>query len=193
MFKFLDFGRPAHISRRDWMRIGSIGDITIFRQASSGGGSGSFPFNVAVSATAINPGEPVMLIAGATSIIPNASSNLLTIPSPFVPYSITGTGLLGIAQITSTNTASAVGSVDVVPATSGTTWLINANSGFLVNTQAKYDALVGHRVLIDLTAGVYTLLTTDSALNGCLIMPLNVFKFPGKIAFKFLDGVSALI
>lgn len=170
----------------------ALGDITIYKQASATGGRGSQSISVAPSAGLILPGEPVLIIAGATSVLPNLSTNLLTIPSPFVPYSVTGTGLLGIAQTTSTNTATLAGSVDFVPVTSETVYLINANSSFLVNTQAKYDALVGHRVLIDLTTGTYTMLVSDSALNGSIIRPLNVFKFPGKIAFSFTDAVSAV-
>lgn len=170
-----------------------LGDIIIYRQASAGGGSGSRAMIAAASAATIYAGEPIMIVAGASAVIPNLSSNLLTVPSPFVPYSVAGTGLLGIAQTTATNTSSAAGVVDYVPATSGTVYLINAKTSSSINTQAKYDALVGARVLIDLTAGVYTMLTTDSALNGCVIQPLNVFKFPGKIAFLFVDGVSALM
>jgi hypothetical protein len=167
-----------------------LGDITIYQQPSAAGGRGSRRFNVASSATAINAGEPVTMVAGATAVIP-AATNLIAIPSPYVPYSVSGTGLVGIAETTSTNTASLNGYVDVcLP--QGTTFLITANSATVVNTQAKYDALVGHRVLIDLAAGSYTGLVADSALNGCLIVPLDVVKFPGKIAFAFLNGTSVL-
>lgn len=169
-----------------------LGDITIYQQSSAQGGSGSRRFNVGASATVINAGEPVTLVAGATAVIP-AATNLITVPSPFVPYSVSGTGLVGIAETTSTNTASLAGYVDVLPVSSKTTYLITSNSALAVSTQAKYDALVGHRVLIDLTAGSYTMLLSDSALNGCIIVPLDVVKFPGKIAFAFVDGVSAFM
>lgn len=171
-------------------KIMALGDITVFRQASSGGGAGSFTFIAGPSVVAIQAGEPVMLVAGATAVLPNQATNLLAVPNS--PYSMTGTGLLGIASTTGTNTSSAAGSIEIIPPGSGMTWLITANNSTNVNTQAKYDALVGHRVLIDLTSGSYTLLTSDSAANGCIIMPLSVFKFPGKIAFKFFDAVSAL-
>ena len=169
----------------------ALGDITIYRQSSAQGGTGSRPFRVAASATLINAGEPVTMVAGASVVIP-AATNLITIPSPYVRYSVSGTGLVGVAETTSTNTASAVGYVDVTLADPKTIYLITANSSTLVNTQAKYDALVGHRVLVDLTGGSYTGLVADSALNGCLIQPLDVVKFPGKVAFSFLEGVSAL-
>jgi hypothetical protein len=145
----------------------------------------------AASASLIYAGEPVMLVAGASTVLPNQTSNLLTVPSPYVPYATTGTGLLGIAETTSTNTASLAGYVDYVPVDSKTTYLITAKVSGTISTQSQYDALVGHRVLIDLTAGTYTGLIADSALNGCIIQPLNVVKLPGKIAFIFRDGVSA--
>lgn len=170
-----------------------LGDITIYKQDSTNGGRGSQSITVIASVGLINPGEPVLIVAGASAVLPNQATNLLTLPSPFVPYSVTGTGLLGIAETISTNTSSTAGSVDFLPVTSGTVYLINANSSAAVATQALYDALVGHRVLIDLTSGSYTMLATDSALNGSIIRPLNVFKFPNKIAFSFVDGVSAML
>ena len=169
----------------------ALGDFTIYQQASNQGGRGSRLINVASSVGLINAGEPVFIIAGATSVIPNVSTNLITISSPFVPFSVTGTGLVGIAQTTSTNTSSAAGSVNVCPANAGTTWLVNSNNSTSVNTQAKYDALVGHRVLIDYTAGVYTALLSDSALNGFIIQELDVVKFPGKVALSILPGIIA--
>jgi hypothetical protein len=167
-----------------------LGDITIYQQSSAQGGSGSRRFNTAAAATLINAGEPVVMVAGATAVIGGAT-NLITIPSPYVPYTITGTGVVGVAETTSTNTASLAGNVNVTLANPSTVFLITANSATLVNTQAKYDALVGHRVLIDLTAGVYTALLADSALNGCLVQPLDVIKNPGKVAFTFISDTYA--
>ncbi len=167
----------------------ALGDIVIYRQASAGGGAGSRPMIARASAAQIQAGEPITIVAGATAVVPNQVNNLLVIaPSP---YSMTGTGLLGIAQTTATNTATLPGYVEYVPTGSGTVWLINAKTSSEVDTQAEYDALVGHRVLIDLTAGVYTMLTSDSAANGCIIQPLDVVKFPGKVAFTFVDEISA--
>lgn len=170
-----------------------LGDIIIYKQASSQGGRGSQSITVVASAGTIAAGEPVLIVAGASAVLPNQSTNLLTVPSPFVPYSVSGTGLLGIAQTTSSNTATLAGSVDFTPAESDTVYLIKANASASIATQTLYNALIGHRVLIDLTSGSYTMLTTDSALNGCIIRPLNVVKFPGVIAFSFVDGVSAMM
>lgn len=167
-----------------------LGDIVIYKQGSSQGGRGGLSMNVVASAGVINAGEPVLIVAGASTVAPNQSTNLLVVNSS-TPYSVSGSGLLGIAETTSTNTATVSGSVEIYQGNSQTVWLINANSTGAVATQAQYDALVGHRVLIDLTSSKYTLLTTDSALNGCIIQPLNVFKYPGKIAFLFVDAVYA--
>ncbi len=169
-----------------------LGDIVIYKQASANGGRGSQSVFVAPSAGLIQPGEPVFIIAGATSVIPNSANNLITVASPFVSFATTGTGLLGVAETISTNTSAASGSVDFLPVTSQTVYLINAKVSATFNTQAKYDALVGARVLLDYTSGVYTILASDSALNGCIIRPLDIYKFPGKVAFSFRDGISAL-
>jgi len=170
-----------------------LGDIIIYQQSSTQGGRGSRRVNVVASAAVIYAGEPVMMVAGASAVLPNQATNLLTVSSPFVSYGVTGTGLLGIAETTSTNTASVAGYVDYVPVDSKTTYLLNliAASSAVGKTQAAYDAVVGRRVLIDLTAGTYTALTADSALNGAIVQPLDVFKFPNKIAVIFRDGVSA--
>lgn len=169
-----------------------LGDITVYKQHCSGGGSGSRLFTAAASAGVILAGEPIYLVAGASAVLPNQSNNLVTIPSPFVSYGVTGTGILGIAETTATNTSTVAGQVLFVPANEDTIFIINAKTSASVNTQAKYDALVGARVLMDLTSGVYTLLTTDSALNGFVIQPLDIFKFPGKIAFSIREAASAL-
>jgi len=60
------------------------------------------------------------------------------------------------------------------------------------DTQAEYDALVGKRVLLDLTTGSYTILAVDGATSGCVISPLDTSKYPGKVAFEFRAGVSVL-
>jgi hypothetical protein len=98
----------------------------------------------------------------------------------------------GIAASTSTNTASAAGVVDVWPIDSKTTWLITPKVAATWNTQAEYDALVGDRVLLDLTSGSYTILAADGATYGCVIAPLDVTLYPGKVAFQFRNGVNFL-
>lgn len=159
----------------------SIGDFTILEQNSTNG-RGSRVQNVALGATKINPGEPVVRALGATSVTAMATNS----PQVGTHY------VVGIAQTTSTQTASAAGSVQVFPITNGTTYLVKPNVAATWDTQAEYDALVGARVLIDLTAGAYTVLASDAAGNGVVIEPLDVAKYPGKVAVTFRAATSDL-
>jgi len=160
----------------------TLGDITILQQASSQGGRGSRTYNVAAGATAIYAGEPVIRALGATSV------TVMLTNSPVVAT----TYVAGIAETTSTHTASVAGTVQVYPTTNQTTWLIAPKVAASWDTQAEYDALVGYRVLIDLTSGVYTILVADGATYGCVIMPLDIGVYPGKVAFAFRNGCSDL-
>lgn len=155
------------------------GDITILENNSTSG-RGSRKYNVAAGATAIYAGEPVARALGAVSV------TIMATNKPVV-----GTDYLaGVAMTNSTQTASVAGTVDVLPLNSGITFLMAPNSAAAFDTQAEYDALVGKRVLIDLTTGTYTILASDSANNGCIIMPLDIAKYPGKVAFAFRQAVS---
>jgi hypothetical protein len=143
---------------------------------------GTTKYKVAASANLIYPGDPVAVTLGGYVV------NAMATNKPVV-----GTDYLcGIAVSTSTNTPSADGYVDVMPIDNGDIWLITPKNPSSFDTQAKYDLLVGDRVVMDLTAGKYTLLNTDGAANGCVIMPLDVTKYPNKVAFSFRSGVSYL-
>lgn len=157
------------------------GDITILNQNSMMG-RGARRYNVEAGATAIYAGEPVARALGA-AVVTAAATNTPVVATDYYA---------GIAMTNSTQTASAAGVVDVLPIESGTTYLISPKVAATFDTQAEYDALVGDRVLIDLTAGSYTLLASDGATYGCVIMPLDISKYPGKIAFAFRNGVSDL-
>ncbi len=122
----------------------------------------------------INPGEPVTKVAGAAGVLA-AATNAPT----------TTLRIVGIAADTSTETASVDGTVTVLPATNGQLWLITPNSAAAWDTQAEYNALVGARVLISNTAGVYTILATDGASNGCIVEYLDIAQYPGKVCFSF--------
>lgn len=159
----------------------STGDITILDQSVMAG-IGARKYAVAASATLIYPGEPVDKALGAAAVTPMATNK------PVVATDF----LAGVAATTSTNTASAAGEVWVYPLVPGVVYLMSPNVAATFDTQAEYDALVGDRVLIDLTAGVYTILATDGATSGCVIEALNVAKYPGKVAFSFRNGVSYL-
>lgn len=157
------------------------GDITILDQSTMAG-IGARKYLVAASATLIYPGEPVTKALGAAVVTPMATNK------PVVATDF----LAGIAATTSTNTASAAGEVWVYPLVPGVIYLISPNDSTAFDTQAEYDALVGDRVLIDLTSSSYTILATDGATSGCVIEALDVAKYPGKVAFSFRNGVSYL-
>lgn len=152
----------------------AIGDITIFEQASMTG-RGSRKYNVAAGATIINPGEPVAAMGTGVFVL-KAPSNFPVAGSDY---------FVGIAATTSTNTTSTYGSVGVYPINPGVTCLIKPNSATAYANQGSYDALVGKRVLIDLTTGAYTVLSTNSAVNGVIVEALDVITYPGQVAISF--------
>lgn len=160
----------------------ALGDIQILQSNNGFGVPGTQRYVVAASATLINAGEPVSKDLGAAVVTPMATNK------PVVATDF----LAGIAQSTSTNTAAADGVVDVYFLNSSTTYLISPKVAATWDTQAEYDALVGDRVLIDLTAGSYTILAADGATYGCVIAPLDISRYPGKVAFQFRAGVSFL-
>lgn len=153
----------------------------MLEEASTMGGRGATLYNAATP-TVINAGEPVARALGAVTVTPCATS-----------AGQVGTDyIVGIAATTSTNTATAVGTVNVIPLNSNTVWLIKPKTATSWDTQAEYDALVGKRMTIDLTSSSYTLNATDAAGNGCVVAPLDISKYPGKVAFRFRAALSDL-
>ena len=122
----------------------------------------------------IQPGEPVIKLAGATGVIAAVTS------SPTSTLRI-----VGVAASTSTETASATGIVTVVPATNGQIWMVAPATAASWDTQTEYNALVGARVLLQNSAGTYTILASDGAGNGCIVEYLDIAKYPGMVAFSF--------
>lgn len=157
----------------------ATGNITQF-EASSDKFPGAFKYKVTANSVGsdgtvsrIKPGEPVTKVAGAAGVLA-AATNAPT----------TTLRIVGVATSTSTETASVDGTVDVTPY-AGQIFLISPNSTTAWDTQAEYNALVGARVLIDNTAGVYTILASDGASNGCVVEYLDIATYPGKVAFSF--------
>lgn len=160
----------------------ALGDIQILREGAFGY-PGDEEYVVAASATLINAGEPVAKALG------NSTGNVVTPMATNKP--VVGTDFMaGIASTTSTNTASAAGIVRVTKLVPGVVYLMSPKVAATWDTQAEYNALVGARVLIDLTTGSYTILAADGATSGCVIEPLDVAKNPGKVAFSIRAGVS---
>lgn len=163
----------------------ALGDIQILKEAVFGS-PGDRQYTVAAGAAAsIKAGEPVAKALG------NATGNVVAALTTNKP--VVGTDFLaGIASTTSTDTASAAGTVWVRPLSPGAIYLISPKVAASWDTQAEYDALVGARVLLDLTAGSWTILAADGATSGCVIEPLDISKYPGKVAFSFRIGCSYL-
>lgn len=150
-------------------------DIQPLENAGATKMGGSLKYVVASGAAAsINAGEPVQKAAG-TAFVAAAATNFPT----------TTLRVVGVAASASTDTVAATGLVDVIPAAPGQIWMIAPKVAATWNTQTKYNNLVGSRVLIDLTAGVYTILATDGASNGCIVEYLDISKYPGMVAFSF--------
>jgi hypothetical protein len=110
-----------------------------------------------------------------------------------------GTGtdyIAGFAMSTSTETSTATGYVEVMELNRSQVFLGNpktaANFGLTAGSQsqATYNAQVSKRVLIDVTSGVHTVLSTDSANNGLVIEYSDVTQYPGKVAFSLRDALS---
>jgi len=150
------------------------------------GEAGSKKYKVAAGAdVSIKAGEPVKKVLGNTTgyVVGLAATN----------FPVVGTDYMaGIAMTDSTDTASAAGTVEVMPLLPGTVYLIAPKVAATYDTQAEYDALVGARVLLDLTSGVWTILAADSANNGCVVEPLDIALNPGKVAFSIRNGASYL-
>lgn len=166
----------------------ALGDL-IELENSSVGGRGGRLYNVAAG-TPIYAGDPVGRDLGGISAYPLLTS------TPVVGTSYCA----GVATTNSTNTATAAGSVNVIPLTAMITYLANPDVAASWDTQAEYDALVGKRVLLKNsvavtatpTSGTYTILASDSANNGCVVQAMNIIEHPAKVAFAFRNGASDL-
>ena len=157
----------------------SLGDLQVLKTGSFGE-QPAITYAVASGTTAsINAGEPVGKALGAT-VVATLATNKPVVGTDY---------LAGVSTTTSTETASAAGTVSVQPLDSRTIYLISPNNAAAWDTQAEYNALVGARVLLDKTSGAYTILATDGANNGCVIEPLDISLYPGKVAFSFRSAL----
>jgi hypothetical protein len=161
------------------------GDFTILENSTLGARGGR-QYNVASGANAIYAGEPVVRSLGGSTVTRMYGSGTTgnTVPVVGTDY------VVGIATTNSTQTATVAGTVNVMPLDSGITYIASPKVSATFDTQAEYDALVGDRVLIDLASDTYTVLASDSANNGLIIMPLDIAKYPGKVAVAFRQALS---
>lgn len=167
----------------------SLGDITVKDGVNV---PAALTYRTTAGSTAINAGEPVSPATTGSDGITSSSVIAAVTSSPIVS-TLTGViAYVGVAANTSTHTSTLDGTVDVFPIVVGTTYLISPKVAATWDTQAKYNALVGSRVTLDLTAGVYTINATNAYVNGCVIVPLDIAKYPGKVAFQFRPGALYL-
>lgn len=163
-------------------------DLSLYNATSGTGSLGSRRHQVAASAgaPAINAGEPVSKTLGNQYVITNPTSG----------QAVATNFMAGISTSQSTETTALDGYVDAMPIDQDSIWLIAPAVAATWNTQTKYNALVGARVLIQKSAtgntGIYTILAADGATNGCVIENLNIFAYPGLVAFSFRNALSYL-
>lgn len=160
----------------------ALGDIIFYAENNGSGSIGDVVAQVQAASTVINAGEPVARALGQQYATPLAN-NKPVVGTDFI---------MGIASTTSTQTSTADAFVRVNPMTSKIIYLANPKVPATFATQSAYNALVGDRVLLDLTSGVYTILATDGSTNGCVIEDLDIAKYPGKVAFSFRDACNYL-
>lgn len=161
-----------------------MADITVL-DGGAFGQIGSRQHAVASGAAAtIKAGRLVLKSLGSASVVAWDVSNTA---KPVVATDF----LAGLAMTDSTDTASAAGTVQIQAITPGVVYLGNPDTAATWNTQAKYDALVGDRVLVSTTsAGVQTILASDSATSGLVVEPLDISKYPVKVAFSLRQALS---
>jgi hypothetical protein len=104
--------------------------------------------------------------------------------------------LAGFAMSTSTETTTASGLIEVLYVDPSIMFYGNpktaASFGLTVGSlsQATYNAQVGKRVLIDVTAGVHTVLATDNVNSGLVVEYQDVTTAAGKVAFSLRGGLA---
>jgi hypothetical protein len=181
----------------------ALGDITIYSKDNGNGYPGDVNYAVATSATVpqILSGEPVAKSLGTATVSAMASAKPLV-----------GTDyLVGVAATTSTEGTSgtAYGAVSVIPIDADVTYLISTLAtstyfgAYATGTsgnpsQTVYDLTVGSRVTLARTGGVgatqlggtYTINSTDSSNQGCVVEELDISKYPGKVRFSFRKALS---
>lgn len=159
-----------------------LGNIQIYSEGAFG-----YPGDVAYtvdsgSTASITAGTPVSKALG-NAFVTAATTNKPVVATDF---------FAGIAATTSDETTTVAGSVRVTRLDPNLTYQIAPKVAATFDSQAKYNALVGARVLLDLTSSTWTILASDSATSGCVIMPLNILKHPNSVRFAFRSGVNYL-
>ena len=163
--------------------------------------------NVSFKSQAVNgyPGDVEQLVqAGAVGSIVAGIPVTKALGQPYVIPAADGTPVVGtdymagISATLSTDTVAADGLVRVMQLMPGSIYLIKPKtpatyfgaSYLTAPSQATYNALVGDRVLFDLTSSVYTIDAGDSATSGLVVEPIDVNAYPGLVAFSIRAAAS---
>lgn len=160
-----------------------VGDFQIIAEGAFGYPGDAEYQVVAGTSASISPGEPVVSSGLGTQYVELAATSEPVVGTDY---------MIGIAASFSTETASVDGKVKVMKLVPGMVYLGVPKVPASWDTQAEYDALVGNRVLWDLTSSTFTILATDGATNGLVVENLDIKKFPGKVAFSIRAGASYL-
>ncbi len=139
----------------------------------------AFPFRTEAAATAILAGEPVKIGGtGSNYVVPLADAEPTT-----------SVLMMGIAATSSTQTATADGTVDVYLASPEVIWECKAKSAAAIDTAAELLGILNDVVAFDLTSGEYTVETASAAsTNGLRILGGNISK--GTVYFNILTQAS---
>lgn len=185
----------------------ALGDVVIYDDGVFGpANSKRFKVNTGGPAF-INAGELVLISQGNQSSAGSAGKGSYATrwTTSTATKPIVGTDFVaGLAASTSTETTSAKGVVDVFVNAPGMTYIGNPDTAATWNTQAKYDLLVGSRVLLSTTsAGVQTVLASDkggakpvsggaaaTAMAGLIVEPLDISKYPAKVRFSLNQNLN---
>lgn len=146
----------------------AAGDFAIYRA-----GSDLFSVTAAVASgtsASIPSGTPT-IPAGATASV-TGTVKAAADGDPTTVGTATNTHFAGLAKSTSTETAAAAGNVTLWAPMPGILYSGKAKSAAAVDTAAEIIALLNKRVILDLTADVWTVDTgaTDAITNGVIIM-----------------------
>ena len=173
-----------------------IGDFKILEQSSI---RGSRVYNTTGTAFILLGGEPAARVSG---------SNVITYCG--ATFGAVGTDYLAGIVLTGTQaetnelypvSSQGVYQVRVLPLDNGLTYLANPTVATAFNTQVLYNTMVGTTVLLTATAATvngvagtsYTVgvsAGTTASTYGCVIMPLDVTAYPGKVAVAFRSALS---
>ena len=158
----------------------------VLKENAAFGFPGDQLYNVASGTTAsIKANELVLATLGGVAVTAWTASN--------TAKPVVGTDYCLVSSTASTETASAAGIVRCQKFVPGLVYLLNPDTASSWNTQAKYDALVGKRVLLSTTAGnVQTVLASDSATSGLVVQAMDITTNPGKVAIALRLGLNTL-